>query len=155
MEDLSIDGFITSDLTRIYVDSHVYQHNANRTRFTLAHELAHYWLHDELYQETVIDSVLGWRRFQENMPEEEYWWFEWQANALAGLILVPSDLLGTTFNQATAAALDSGLSEKVLFSEVGKPFILQRLSDTFLVSEQVVEIRLDKDSLLKLPYPPV
>lgn len=153
-DDYKVDGFITSDLKAIYVDQFVMEHRPRRFRFTLAHELAHYWLHDRLFQGTRISNVREWQRMQEAMPEEDFRFFEWQANSLAGLILVPPNQLKDHFDMTVADARERGLSDEVLFSEVGKPFVLDELSDVFEASNQVVEIRLDKDELWDFPEPP-
>lgn len=77
--DSGVDAFLTNDLTAIYVDAFVMEHRPRRLRFTIAHELAHYWLHDVLYQETKITRMRDWQETQEAMPEEDFYWFEWQA----------------------------------------------------------------------------
>lgn len=46
--ELGIDAFLTNDLEWIYVDQYVLLHAPTRYRFSLAHEVAHFWLHDEL-----------------------------------------------------------------------------------------------------------
>lgn len=153
-DDLRVDGFLTNDLTAIYVDHHIMEHVPRRFRFTLAHELSHYWLHDQLYQETRIRSVRDWEALQEAMPEEDYYWFEWQANNLAGLILVPSNQLKDHFDASVNHARERGLSDEILFSEVGKPFVLDELADVFDTSTTAVERRLHKDNLWNFPEPP-
>jgi len=47
--DIDIDGFLTSDLKKICVDSDIYQNlrNETRLRFTCAHEIGHWVLHRE------------------------------------------------------------------------------------------------------------
>jgi hypothetical protein len=47
-----------------------------------------------------------------------------------------------------------GLPRDILFSEVGKPFVLDELSNVFEVSNDVIEIRLHKDGLWNFPAPP-
>ena len=91
---------------------------------------------------------------QQTMPEEDFRFLEWQANSLAGLILVPPNQLKDHFDMTVADARDCGLSDEVLFSEVGKPFVLDELSNVFEASSQVVEIRLDKDGLWNFLEPP-
>lgn len=153
-DHLGADGMLTNDLSTIYVDQYVMEHVPRRLRFTLAHELSHYWLHDQLYQETKIKSVRDWEALQEAMPEEDYYWFEWQANNLAGLILVPSNQLKDHFDATLDHARALGLSDEILFSEVGKPFVLDELADVFDASKAAVERRLHKDNLWNFPEPP-
>lgn len=152
--DSGVDAFLTNDLTAIYVDAFVMEHRPRRLRFTIAHELAHYWLHDVLYQETKITRMRDWQGTQEAMPEEDFYWFEWQANNLAGLILVPPNQLRDHFDVVVLDADNRGLPRDILFSEVGKPFVLDELSNVFEVSNNVIEIRLHKDGLWNFPAPP-
>jgi len=49
-EAFEVDGFISSDLKAITVDSFVYERRPGRYRFTLGHELAHAVLHRRIYQ---------------------------------------------------------------------------------------------------------
>lgn len=51
--DIKVDAFLTSDLKRIFVDEWVMVNAPARYRFSLAHEVSHHWLHDELYQDSV------------------------------------------------------------------------------------------------------
>ena len=72
------------------------------------------------------------------MPEEDFYWFEWQANNLAGLILVPPNQLRDHFDMVVLDADNRGLPRDILFSEVGKPFVLDELSNVFEVSSDVM-----------------
>ena len=99
LDDLEVDAFLTSDLKRIYVDAFVLRHRRGRYRFSLAHELAHHELHRPLYEESRVTSVRDWRALQEAISEEDYAWFEFQANSFAGLVLVPPAELQQQFSE--------------------------------------------------------
>ena len=47
-ETFDIEGFISGDLTVIYVDEFIYNHRLSRYRFTLAHEMGHVVFHSDL-----------------------------------------------------------------------------------------------------------
>lgn len=151
LDDLEIDAFLTSDLKRLYVDAFVMQHRHRRFRFSLGHELAHYELHLPLYEASRIASVRDWQALQDSISEEDYAWFEFQANAFAGLILVPAAELQEQFEIALQAARKAGLSETTLSSEAGKSYIARWLAGQFEVSEQVIEKRMEKDGLWATP----
>lgn len=151
LDDLGVDAFLTSDLQHIYVDAFVVQHRARRFRFSLAHELAHHELHRPLYDESRIRSVRDWRAVQGAISEEDYAWFEFQANSFAGLVLVPAAELRETLQAALRAAKAAGLSEATIWSEAGKSYIARWLADQFDASEQVVERRMEKDGLWPAP----
>ena len=154
LDDLEVDAFLTSDLKRLYVDAFVMKHRYRRFRFSLAHELAHYELHRPLYEEARIASVRDWQLLQDSISEENYTWFEFQANSFAGLVLVPGEELRKQFEAATRAARQAGLSEATLSSEAGKSHIARWLASQFEVSEQVIEKRMEKDGLWVAATPP-
>lgn len=145
LDDLEVDAFLTSNLKTIYVDEFVMKHRRRRLRFSLAHELSHYELHRPLYEESKIASVQDWERVQQLITEEDYAWFEYQANALAGLILVPEQELCHHFKDAVGVAGKAGLSAKTIDSEAGRTYIAMALADVFDVSTMVIEKRMEKD----------
>lgn len=153
-EDLDVDAFLTADLKRLYVDQFVMQHRRRRYRFSLAHELGHHELHRVLYMQSRINSIADWRALQESITEDAYAWFEYQAHAFAGLVLVPSRELLQAFEGGVKSARDAGMTDQTLWSEAGKTYLSKWLADQFDVSTDVIEKRLDKDRLWKLPDVP-
>ncbi len=87
------DAYLQSDLTAIVVDFKQYMDEqdrySNRLRFSFAHEVGHYILHRSIYDKFKLDTLEDYFLFIENIPEEEYEAFEWQANEFAGSLLVP------------------------------------------------------------------
>jgi Zn-dependent peptidase ImmA (M78 family) len=154
LDQLEVDAFLTSDLRRIYVDQFVMEHRRRRYRFSLAHEIGHHVLHERLYLKSQIKSVKDWEALQASISADAYAWFEFQANAFAALILVPSAELKAKFAEAVAMAKNAGMSDETLESEAGKAFLADWLATAFDVSKEVVEKRLDKDALVRLPTPP-
>ena len=155
LDDLEVDAFLTSDLKQIYVDAFVLKHRYRRFRFSLAHELAHHELHRPLYEGTRIRSVRDWQAVQDSISEDDYAWFEFQANSFAGLVLVPAPELADQYRAAVRAAQEAGLSDETLKSEAGKSHVARWLADQFEVSELVIEKRMEKDGLWSPPSPPL
>ncbi len=151
LDDLEVDAFLTSDLKTIYVDEFVMKHRHRRLRFSLAHELSHYELHRPLYEESRIKSVRDWRGVQDSISEEHYAWFEYQAHALAGLILVPEDELRKEFMTAVKGARKAGVSAETIDSEIGRAYLAEALAGRFDVSTQVIERRMEKDGFWTPP----
>lgn len=145
-----VDGFISSDLTAIYVDRFVWQYRPGRYHFTLAHELAHAVLHRRIYQANRFENVEEWKRFQEEIGEEDYRWLEWQAYAFAGLVLAPPEPLQDLYRKALRAAANAGLAVQKA-GEVALPYIAEWISRKLEVSPEVIERRLRYDSLWPLP----
>jgi len=94
-QKIDIDGFLSNDLTTIFVDNDLYkdQRYENRIRFTLAHEVGHFILHKEEIQGMKFRTTNEWLNFRENFSEENLSWFEQQANEFAGRLLVPKQRL--------------------------------------------------------------
>jgi Zn-dependent peptidase ImmA (M78 family) len=130
---LEVDGFISSDLTCIRVDQFVLERRLKRYRFTLAHELGHWYLHREIYAELRFGSVSEWKLFLEEVDDTDYGWLEYQAYAFAGLVLVPTGHLEAQFQSAANAA------ERIGFSRQGEPeafyeYVIETLREAFEVS---------------------
>jgi len=95
--DFDIDGFISGDLSCIYVDDFVFKKRPFRYRFTLAHEIGHLILHKDLIRNIRPTSVAEWQDFIIQVDQEAYEWVEWQAYTFAGMVLVPRGPLREDF----------------------------------------------------------
>ncbi|MCH7989189.1 MAG: ImmA/IrrE family metallo-endopeptidase [Planctomycetes bacterium] len=92
-KSFDIDSFITSDFTAIYIDENVYDSRPQRYRFSLAHEISHVIIHGDVFEELAFSTITEWKQSVTSIPEKKYGYLEFQANSLAGLILVPPDNL--------------------------------------------------------------
>lgn len=80
-----VDAFLSKDCRRVYVDNSVLEHRSpNRYRFSLAHELGHMVLHQEVFAAISFSTAEGWKRAIREMPESDREWLEWQAYSFAG-----------------------------------------------------------------------
>lgn len=143
---LEIDGFISSDLTCITVDQFVLERFLNRYRFTLAHELGHFYLHRDIYAELKFGSLAEWGQFQREVDEDDQRWLEYQAYAFGGLVLVPTTHLKAQFQSAAVAA------ERIGFSRQGEPeafleYVIDVLKEVFQVSGAVIAKRLRHEKM--------
>ena len=93
--EIDIDGFLTSDLRTICIDSEIYQNprKETRLRFTYAHEIGHFVLHKEEIRKCRFRNTIDWIHFREDFSEENLNWFEQQAYEFAGRLLVPKEAL--------------------------------------------------------------
>jgi Zn-dependent peptidase ImmA (M78 family) len=143
---LEIDGFISSDLSCITVDQFILERRLNRYRFTLAHELGHFYLHQDIYSALKFASLDEWKQFQREVDESDYNWLEYQAYAFAGLVLVPTGHLRAQFQSAAEAA------ERIGFTRQGEAeafleYVAEVLREVFQVSDAVIAKRLRYESL--------
>lgn len=92
---IDVDGFLSNDLKTIYIDGKIYRDDRylTRLRFTLAHEVAHYILHEDIIKKSQFRTIEDWIHFREEMSEEDLNWFEQQAYEFAGRLLVPKEHL--------------------------------------------------------------
>ena len=146
-DELGVDAFLSSDLSSITVDENVMMHIKVRFRFSLAHELGHQWIHDDLYQSVDIKSVGDWRKVLEEIGDQ-YFFFEFQANSFAGLVLVPPAALKARFTRRLEEAISKGLKHGDILRHPLRQRLVEGLAREFEVSEQTMTIRLEKDGLL-------
>jgi Zn-dependent peptidase ImmA (M78 family) len=150
-KNFDIEGFISRDLTCIYVDDFIFLNRPARYRFTLAHEVGHLILHKNLTESIRPESVADWKNFILNVDEEVYDWLEWQAYAFAGLLLVPRKFLFIDFQQQINVLKDK--IELVKFRNLPKDSyqeyvidaIASKLIKTYDVSRDVLIKRIEKE----------
>ncbi len=143
-----IDAFITSDFAEIWVDEYIVDHRSNRYRFSLAHELGHRLLHQEVYAKLKFSTLAAWKeQIETAIPVREYGFLEFHASSFAGLILVPSEELKDAHDEACQKIEQvAGLSiERDL--DVAKDYIAKYIGDMFEVSAEVVRKRLGYDGI--------
>jgi hypothetical protein len=150
---IDTDAWLKMDLSGIVVDYDFYMNDkfANRLRFSLAHELGHYFLHKDIYSNLPFNSLEDWKYFMINVSEAEYKDFEWQANEFAGRFLVPYDFLAAQVKEAIKIIKQKKLAEyfrhepDAVLSRVA-PF----LRKPFGVSEIVIKTRVQNEELWPL-----
>lgn len=154
LDTYEIDGWTSNDLSTIYVDEFIYKSRETRYRFTLAHELGHVVLHKDIYKTHRISTIEEWRDFCKEVDETSYAWLESQAYNFAGLILVPSShlkeqfqMILNKFRSKFETAIRKGLT-KDKYMDYFIDFLSTQLSLIFNVSKDVIEKRLNKDSLI-------
>ena len=142
MESCYTDAFITYDWKSIYVDNKKYMDDRyeGRLRFSLAHEIGHLILHREIYPGFGINSSQDFYKFFENINQEQYNYFEGQANKFASYLLIPDDILqGERRELLSNYEIPDGIDEDIL-----NHVIASVLCDRFNVSPDALEIALGR-----------
>jgi len=143
--NFDIHGFATIGRKEIVVDERQMLKQSDRHRFTVAHELGHLILHEDLYAAAKVTDMPSYLAFQESLTEEDIRDLEFQACNWAGRVLVPK-----------SALLPLALSSlKVNLPKLGKnpslrlicKAIARDLYKRFEVHPDVVETRLHGDRL--------
>lgn len=100
-----VDGFLAANTREIRVDEYTFNNQGPRYRFTLAHEIAHLWLHQDLIEILAdVESVEEFVDLQQGLPRKTYVWYEQQAYMMAGLILIPPGKLEPVVDEALEKA---------------------------------------------------
>lgn len=128
-----VEAAITADFTGLYLDEEQYalmekgpEWRLSRLRFTIAHELAHFFLHKDLPQAEHFSSLPAFAHWTNNYAGRKYT-IEQEANEFAG----PAEKLVPNFMEA--GAMRDKFSEKV--------------APRFGVNTQVIAVRLDRDGI--------
>lgn len=159
-KNYELNGFLTADRTTIYVDETQYDQYYKKCRFTLAHELGHYVLHKECYNNlpSSVEDYIKWRL---SIPQEEISWFEIQAHWFAEQILIPRNQLMEKCI-ATVGKYKNEILELIRYNsrssfwsyasdeiaqdfEVNPPAIERRINREDFIDE--INTRIDKDVL--------
>lgn len=146
---IDIDGFLSNDLKTIYIDGKIYYDDRylNRLRFTLAHEVAHYILHEDIIKKSQFRTIEDWIRFREEMSEEDLNWFEQEAYEFAGKLLVPKERLITALEEQrekieTYKSQVSNENDERLIDAISKV-----ICDKFRVSSTVIYKRIRNEKI--------
>jgi predicted Zn-dependent protease with MMP-like domain len=98
------DALLLSNRKTMIVDLDRFTNNSlqNRLRFTIAHEIGHFVLHEKVHEGIAFTSVDEWADFMLGIPEIDYHWLEWQCDEFAGRLLIEASLLQIKFEEARA-----------------------------------------------------
>jgi len=133
----------------------IYQHsNQKRERFTLAHEIGHFWLQHDVYlrNEIVLAADIKLEGSEESAANYER--LEIQANIFASCILMPDHVFKNKLDDYRKELDIRDRFHGALFVDgqmqnlADYHVVLSRLSDYFGCSKQAVEIKLKTLNLL-------
>ncbi len=146
-----VEAAITSDFTGIYLDAEEYalmergpEWKLNRLRFTVAHELAHYFLHRNLPKEENFSSLPNFAKWTLALSGKKYS-VEQEANEFAGRLLVPSTRLKVCFDEFAPEA--KKLASNFMARGGFRQAFAETIAPKFGVNSQVIEVRLDRDNI--------
>jgi len=137
MQLWGIDAFINSELNTIYIDYNTYLNQEDRTRFTIAHEIAHKVLHKDFYEKLEIDNEKSYLNFQDNGNIKMKKRMEYQAYFFAGYLVLPQNVFNLRFEALlkTLAVIDvDDLSQ-----------IMHILSEEFGVSGECLQKQIERE----------
>lgn len=146
-----VEAALKADFTGIYLDTEQYnlmekgpEWKLARLRFTVAHELAHFFLHRQIPQAQNFASLPAFARWTETYGGRKYT-IEQEANEFAGRLLVPRPRLQETFNEF-APQMEALLPNFMASGQVRDSFA-ERVAPRFGVNSQVIAVRLDRETI--------
>ena len=141
------DALITSNWSLVYVDNGKYLDDRykNRLRFSFAHEIGHFILHKDIYNNFKIKSLEDFYKMIEQISQEQYSYFETQANKFANYLLIPRERLIAEKNKLIK--IKDGLKETIDSRKTDKKtvdsYMANPMAKIFGVSEEAAEIALN------------
>lgn len=140
----SIDAFLSSDLTGLYIDHDHLEYRYSRARYSLAHEAGHLILHGNYLAGLKIDSLEIWKEIVLGKGTGHAM-METQANMFASFLLMPQDHIEREFEKIKAELKAHPFfnQAKFLAEDITlAPFIAGKIGRIFDVSEEAVQYRL-------------
>lgn len=144
--DFGLSGYLSRDRTAIFVDQLQSEQYEEKFRYTLAHELGHYVLHESCYKNLSFrlpDEYVDWR---ESIAPEDVSWFETHGDWFAGHVLVPTRQLEEVC-RTMAVEYHEILTQFQENPEDFWSYASNEIANAFEVNPPVVEIRIKKESI--------
>ncbi len=145
------DAAITADLKGIYIDAEQYilinqapEWRLKRLRFTVAHELGHFFLHPDVVQARCFTSLSEYKRWSNDYGGRKYE-LERDANEFAGRLLIPLPRIQEMFDTFTQSAIEVD-SDFINNSQLRYKFC-EKVAPRFGVNTQVIEARLSREDI--------
>ena len=139
---IGMDGSLSIDFMRLYIDKYQFENYPNRLRFTMAHEAGHFVLHREYVESLEIKTKEQWIKVVRGDKGKAP--LETQANMFAGFLLMPGDKIKPLFDREKEKVVE-------VFKKNKKPppndllqaeYIANPLANIFHVSEASAALRL-------------
>jgi Zn-dependent peptidase ImmA (M78 family) len=141
-------ALISRDLKSISIDAYIQENRPHEYNYSLAHELAHLIIHSDVVKQFEYANIAEWKSVVTGIDEELYAEFEWQAHALARLILVPPEELKSEFDKAAAKIRAAGMTlDQVSSTERARFTVEDNLARLFAVPRSVITDRANRDGL--------
>lgn len=141
-----VDAALTHDFTGIFVDEESYSllekgpiWKQKRLRFSVAHELGHFFMHREIAQKEKFYSLEDFCKW----IRKERYDLEQEANEFAGRLLVPVERLQKDCQKFISFLENPNL---IMRPPIRDGFA-ERVSDAYGVTSQVIQVRLDREGI--------
>jgi len=148
-DQCSVEAFLLRDFTKLRLDRDAFmdERRQARLRFSVAHELGHFFLHSGIFKGLAFASVDEWVNFIKLVPDKEYGWIEFQAYEFAGRLLVPPTELSKQLKGAVKKAEAAGFTDWDKSGEAAIAYIAAGICEAFEVSDAVISKRIRSEGL--------
>ena len=157
-DDFGADAAILVDFSGFYIDGEIFDRidlvrgaQLNRLRFSIAHELGHFYLHREQFAAAAIttsDHLLDWLNDHNGRKYE----IEREANEFAGRLLVPVEILKECFEKMLPA-MDAKYGRHVWVANAEiRSKAAELIAPRFGVHPIAIETRFDREGIWPSPF---
>ena len=138
------EAFLSNMEKCIYIDTERFmdENSWNRSKFSIAHELGHFFLHKNF---AIFDDISDFLNFHRTIPQKTSDWLERQANEFAGRLLVPLKFLEIEIQKLRD---EKNYREFIDDFNDEEDYLSTCLSQVFDLNKEVLRIRLRKEKLL-------
>ncbi len=145
-KDHGQNGFLSRDRTTINVDEYQYEEFYQKCRYTIAHELGHYLLHESCYRNLPFNYPDDYVKWKMSVPAEDIGWFETQGDWFAGQVLVPTNPLVEVCSEVVKKH-KKALSKLPRVPDDFWSYAANEIATYFNVNPPVVEIRIKREKI--------
>ena len=146
------DAALMADFSGIYVDAEAYlliddqrAWKLNRLRFSIAHELGHFVMHQEYFMEHGFNDANKFISWTHDYGGQKYT-LEQQANEFAGRLLVPHDALQKKYEEIEDHFTNSFPDDWRQDSHIRQK-AAERIAPIFGVHSQTIETRFSREEI--------
>jgi hypothetical protein len=140
------NGFLSKDRTTINVDEYQYDNYYSKCRFTIAHELGHYLLHESCYNDLQFNSPEEYERWLLTEESDVIDWFEKHGDWFAEQLLVPRQPLVESCKRVVKKHEKALLKLKKVPDDFWS-YASNEIATYFDVNPPVVEIRIRREKI--------
>ncbi len=138
------EAFLTGDLKEIDYDP---SGSDVRIRFSIAHEVGHYFLHKAAISKLRAVSFEEWKSMQSAMPSWFWGKAEWQAREFAGRLLVPRGNLVDEIRSMKESIEEAKRNLPDLTQDIIVEYLTPTLGKVFKVSADVISKRITSENI--------
>lgn len=136
-----IDGSLSKDFKTILIDYNTFEKQISRSRFTLAHEVGHFILHENIFKKSGgFNTEKSFLSFQNNLSERDYKRLEIQAFRFGEELLYPRSEFQRIIKEEVQKL---GGLEALVVTDLER--IITRVRDEFKVSGRAATNKIKRD----------